>query len=328
MKPFRTILPDLNFSGPVGYQNLVMTLGSCFAEYLSKRLELGKFSVLHNPFGSLYNPLVIARAIEYMLDHKMYSVADLIETDGLWHSFDFHGAFSGTKPQEVLAQMNGSLEAAAKWLQKTDRLVITLGSAYFWTRLEGEQMVANCHKFPARDFRRDLAAPQSIQKALIAVLGRLKRNQAGLQVLLTVSPVRHLRDGLVNNQRSKAILIQSAHEIVDQLDFVEYFPAYEILMDDLRDYRFVERDLCHPSAEAIDYVWAYAQRNILDETALIPLKRIEKIQQGLKHRPFYPNSEKHQRFLKSLQKEIKELEQSYPNISFPEERIQIENLIN
>lgn len=328
MKPFRTILPDANFPFRIRHSDGVLTLGSCFADHLARRLQKGKFKVWHNPFGILYSPLVLAHALDLLLGQKKFSAEDLIQSDGLWHSFDFHGQFSRADADAVLRKMNGRVaEVRADW-SSVRYLVLSLGTAFHWRKRSDGRIVANCHKVPAREFQRELPGLEEIKRSLGETLSRVQTRVPEVQILLTVSPVRHLRDGLVASRRSKAILLSAVHEIVEDLDFVHYFPAYELLEDDLRDYRFYARDRCHPTPEAIDYVWEYAARNLLASESQELLQEIDKLHRGLEHRPFYPDSSPFRAFCRQLEARIGQLEARYPALSFASERQKLSQLNN
>jgi hypothetical protein len=328
MKPFRTILPDEEFPFRIRHSDGVLTLGSCFADHLARRLRRGKFQVWHNPFGILYSPLVLAQALDLLLGEKEYSGQDLIRSDGLWHSFDFHGQFSGVDADQVLTAMNESMDQVRRDWSAIRCLVVTLGTAFHWRKRSDQRIVANCHKVPSREFRRELPALESITQSLRTALMKVQDRVPEVQVLLTVSPVRHLRDGLVASRRSKALLLASVHDLVDDLDFVHYFPAYELLEDDLRDYRFYARDRCHPSEEAVDYVWAYAARHLLVAESLQMLQDIDKLHRGLDHRPFHPDAAPYGAFCRQLEDQIKQLETRYPAFSFEPERKKLSQLNN
>ena len=323
MQSFRTAIPKQDFSFSIDHQDQILSMGSCFAQNMGLRLKNLKFPIIANPFGILYHPVVIAQNLD-RLSHKMaYQNTDLIENQQRWHSFDHHSSYSSDSPEQTLKNINGDLQKAATTLQETKVLLLTFGTAYAWRHLASNKLVANCHKLPAAHFEKILVPREAIIEKLQSTLLRLKDQSPDLQCLLTVSPVRHLRDGLLNNQISKAILRLSAHYLTKELDFVHYFPSYEIMMDDLRDYRFYERDLLHPSPMALDYIWEHFQESMMTTATQASCQQIAKIKKALAHRPFNPKTDAHQTFLTKTLAEIEKIEQKYPSVSFEQERCEI-----
>lgn len=320
MQAFRTILKPPPYQLDLNYQDQLGSLGSCFAENISARLQNLKFEVLVNPFGILYNPVSITDAIQYMLAEKSYSEADLFEQEGKWHHFDFHGAFSGVSKEAALGKMNRSMEKAREALPKLSFMIITLGTAYVWWHKEQARGVANCHKVSASTFDRRLLSVDEIVQAMEQSLVALRQKNPSIRFLLTVSPVRHIRDGLAENQVSKAILRLAADQLTKTMEEVYYFPAYEIMMDDLRDYRFYNADMIHPTEVAIDYIWQVFQDLAFSHDTLEIMEQVRKIKKSLAHRPLYPNSQSHQNFKKVLFQQMEALEQNHAFLSFLSEK--------
>lgn len=307
---FRTEIEPAPRSVRIGYDNRILTLGSCFAAHIAGRLAAAKFHVIENPSGILFNPLSIAAAIRsYALPAPVFR--EELEFDGeMWYHFGFHGDFSAPTADEALRRMNAARQAGAAALRTADRVILTLGTAWVYER-EG-QIVANCHRRPAAEFtRRRLGVAEIVGSLAPLIEGPL----AGKQILLTVSPVRHLGDGLEGNAVSKAALRLAAEELKQQFRCVDYFPAYEILTDDLRDYRFYADDLVHPAPQAIAYVWERFVPAVLDDRARQLLPEVEAIVAAAAHRPRNPHGEAHRAFCRRQLERI----EAIPEVDFQRE---------
>ena len=320
MAEFRTQLSKISFPFQIGHQHTTLCMGSCFAENMGQRMNQYKFNSLLNPFGILYNPTSISDGINLLLDTQQFTSEDLFEHQGLWHSFQHHGRFSGPDKAAVLGRLNKELGAARSFLQKTDLLILTLGTAAVFQYKASDKIVANCHKLPGDQFNKQLLSVNDCVLALGQILKQVKTLQPDLEVLLSISPIRHLRDGLIENQRSKATLLLTVAELEKTFSFVHYFPAYEIMMDDLRDYRFYESDYAHPSKQAIDYIWNYFQDAFFVKNTKTILVEVGKVLQAAKHRPFHVGSAEHQVFLQRQLDLIENLEERYSFLDFDLER--------
>lgn len=320
MRCFRTLI---SFKAPktaIDYQDSLLSIGSCFAQNIGKKLAKYKFQTLSNPFGILYNPISICHTLECLIQEKKYTQVDIFQHQELWHSFDHHSQFSTPCAGETLRAINQASEQASVFIKKTNRLLITLGTAAVFFHKENKQIVANCHKLPAVSFERRRLGVVAMYERLYRTLQLLKKVLPELEVIMTVSPIRHIRDGLLENQRSKARLLLTIEQLEENLDFVHYFPAYEMLLDDLRDYRFYEADMIHPNQVAIDYVWeAFQQQYFKPQTQQI-LGQIQKIIAASEHRAFNPNTMAHQQFLKKQIEKIKHLEAQYNFLDFAKEK--------
>jgi len=321
MPKFRTILPIPISDIRVNHQENILGIGSCFVENIGGLLEKYKFPCLLNPFGILYNPISIQRSIEVLLSNYIFTQKDLVENQGIWYSFVHHGSFSHPQPASVLNQINQSLAQARTHLQTTKVLLITLGTASVFVHKTTGKVVANCHKFPANHFEKKQLTVEQIQTALNACLVKIKKNYPQISIILTVSPVRHIRDGLIESQRSKAKLLLAAAQLEQELQFVHYFPAYELVMDDLRDYRFYESDLIHPNQQAIAYIWEAFEKTYCSDESLQLLRTITKILQASQHRPFHSSTPAHQAFIAQQLQKIAQIEQQYPFLDFKKERL-------
>lgn len=305
-------LPDYPFRIEPSHRGLA--LGSCFADRIGRWLRDGKLPLSVNPFGALYNPASLARALERLADGRAFEAEELFEHEGLWHSALHHGDFSGPDRAETLAGINRALADGARALREADYLLATFGTAWIYER-QGEP-VANCHRLPAREFvRRRLSADE-----IVARLAPHIERWAEKQWLLTVSPVIHRGDGLVENQLGKATLIVAAHDLAARFPGrIHYFPAYEILAAELRDYRFYADDMCHPAPVAVDYIRDRFSSALLSSPAAELLAAAEELRRAMDHRPIHPESTAHARFRSAMHARAIELQQRYPAADFSAE---------
>ena len=319
---FRTVLLQEKSNISIDYHSQILCIGSCFSENIGQLLLKHKFSILLNPFGILYNPLSINQSLDTLLNEKEYSQRDLVFHNELWHSFDHHGRFSHPDQSTTLSLINDAIQEGYAFLKRTDYLILTCGTAYVFEQKSTGQVVANCHKFPTKDFNRRRLTKEEITAALFPLFKRLKKVAPQLNIILTLSPVRHIRDGLVENQRSKATLLLAIETLEQHLDFVHYFPAYELVLDDLRDYRFFEKDMIHPNDIAIQYIWESFQKTYFTSDTLDIYKQVQRVVKAGKHRSLYPYTKAHQQFLEKQFQKILDLEQQYPFLNFSAERQQ------
>ena len=317
---FRTKVPPISYPFRISHQQNILCYGSCFAEHMAGRLQDRKFKTRLNPFGITYHPLQIARGISGLLQGQALSHSDLFFHNERWQAFDFHSQFSHPDQEVSLRQMNQSLRETADFLQQVDLLIVTLGTAYGFIERKSGKLVNNCHKLPADHFERKRFDPDEMIPALEESFRTLKDQRSDLQVLLTVSPVRHIKDGMIENQRSKAALLLTAADLSERLDFVHYFPAFELVLDELRDYRFYKEDMIHPSELAIDYIWSYFQDAFFEVPTQQLVLQLEKIKRASLHRPFHPKTESHQAFLKTQLAKIQDLQMKFPALDFREEQ--------
>lgn len=320
MDRFRTVLSPGPYPFSISYQDRILSLGSCFAGHIGQRLERYKFNSLLNPFGILYNPVSLAEALDRLAEGALFREEDLFEHQGLWHSFAHHGHFSGPDRAETLRGINQTLARGGDFLKSTNRLVLTLGTAHVFVYRKTGRIVANCHKLPGGLFDRRRLSVSEILESLAPVLAHLSSRHPELQVVMTVSPVRHIRDGLVENQRSKAALLLAIDELSDRFPFVHYFPAYELLLDDLRDYRFYAADLIHPNEQAIDYIWDLFVQAFLDGPARDLLPAVAAVVRAAEHRPFRPDTEAFRQFVQQQLEKIKSFEQKFGFLNFEREK--------
>lgn len=302
------------------YETPILSLGSCFAESIGKKFDEAKFRTDLNPFGILYNPESIANALERLLSPYPFTANDLFLSEGLYHSFQHHSRFSALSEEACLANINNRMEQSATFLLQSKRLLITFGTSWVYRLKENGKVVANCHKLPERLFIRERLSVTQIIERWSALLEQLWKTIPA-KVLFTVSPIRHWKDGAHENQLSKATLLLAIDEL-NRLypEQTAYFPSYEILMDELRDYRFYAEDMLHPSAQTIEYVWRKFVDVALSSDAQKLLTTCEEIQKALAHRPFNPESEAYCQFIAQTLLKIDRLNQKMPYFDFSKER--------
>lgn len=316
---FRTKV-ELPAKGPkIQHTDRLMIWGSCFSEHIGNLLAEHKFSCDVNPFGVLYNPMSIATSIQCLLKKVLYREKDLREEQGIWYSLMHHSTFSSHKAEDCLQKINQRIAQGHEHLNQADWIIFTWGSSFVYTWKENGEIVGNCHKLPSRLFERKMVSVDEITAIYLPLLQELKAVRPNLQCLFTVSPIRHLKDGLHGNQLSKANLLIAIDQICRQMDFCHYFPSYEIMIDELRDYRFYADDMMHPSPLAIQYIWECFCNCYFTPSTLSFLKEWNKIRQGLAHRPFNPESEAYQTFLSQILLKIEDLKEKLPYLDVQKE---------
>ena len=286
---FRTeILPLEGVKGLVNYSKSVVMLGSCFTDNIGSRLKRAIFDCDCNPCGTLYNPASIASALLDILYERPYTASDLFEHDGLWHSFNHHSKFSGTDKEQTLRHINDSLRSAISSLGRASVLIVTFGTAWIYRLKEGNQVVANCHKMPQSMFNREMLSSTQVYGLWKKMLRELSARFPDMKVMFTVSPIRHLADGAHANQLSKATLLTAVDRLVSEFpQQTIYFPAYEIMLDDLRDYRFYAADMVHPSEVAVDYIYDIFRQSFMTDDTVATSKICESLTRRLNHRPIH-----------------------------------------
>jgi len=320
MKSFRTTFKIPFSTFELTHQDKILSIGSCFAENIGGRLEENKFQTLLNPFGILYNPSSVAQALERIFSNRQITEKDILQHNDLWHSRLHHTRFSQTDKTQFLKDINANLNVANLFLKDSNRLILTLGTAFVWEEKETGNIVANCHKRPQKLFKRRRLSVSEIKEKLLSVLREIKKQSADLEVIMTVSPVRHTNDGFIENQRSKAALILAIDTMCQEENFIHYFPAYELVQDDLRDYRFYGKDMLHPNEVAVDYVWEHFRESLFSDKTKDIYREVKKLKTMAAHRPFQLESAAHQAFLQSNLSKIKNLEEQYDFLDFSEEK--------
>lgn len=299
-------IPQSDFH--IGYASRILMLGSCFAENIGEKLTYFKFDADINPCGIVYNPLSAARVLELLLEAHPFTGDELMRHDGKWLSLLHHGSFSSSCRETCLRQINERLTQAAERLKTIDLLVITLGTAWVFRYKRDGRIVSNCHKIPASEFERFRLEPEEIVAEYTALIRRLREINPALRILFTVSPIRHWKDGAHGNQLSKSVLLLAVDRLVRSLEGVYYFPSYEIVMDELRDYRFYAEDMLHVSPVAVEYIWERFRDTFIGKDALALMTQIDKVSRTLAHRPTDAGSEKWQRLREKMTAEMAEIE--------------------
>nr|WP_288936152.1 GSCFA domain-containing protein [uncultured Allomuricauda sp.] len=314
MKLQTTILLE-KASNPIDYQSRLLLMGSCFVENMGEKLNYFKFQQFQNPFGILFHPLAIENLIQRAIARKMYQQSEIFEQDGIWRCFDAHSELRSAFSDELLRLLNLRLEETKKSLETSSHIIITLGTAWVYEHQTSGKIVANCHKVSQKQFTKKLLSLGEIEGSLDHILKLIQKVNPKAQIIFTISPVRHLKDGFVKNQRSKAQLITALHQIINGHN-VPYFPSYEIMMDELRDYRFYGKDMVHPNELAVDYIWERFKWVWISKKIYPVMHEVDAVQKGLLHRPFNPDSEAHQKFKTSLGTKITYLQERYPFMKF------------
>ncbi len=309
----------------------IMLMGSCFAQNIGQRLLDHKFNVDVNPFGIMYNPLSIATSLQRIVDGAVFDEmsSEIFAHNSMWHSFLHHGDFSRRSKEELLCAINGRLQASKTMLAQCDVLMLTLGTAYVYRLADNGAVVGNCHKLPQKMFTRSLLSVDDITLALVPLIEKLLSLRAGMKILFTVSPIRHLRDGAHDNQLSKATLLLAIEKIRSLFpQNTYYFPSYEIVLDELRDYRFYAQDMTHPSDVAVDYIWECFAKSYFSQPTIVLNQKIAEISRALSHRPFDATSHEYRNFIGKILLKIEELREKNPYFDFENEISQCNILLN
>ncbi len=319
MKAFRTTLQPEKAGFDIRHTDRILCMGSCFAENMGVRLITSKFTAFVNPYGVLFNPYSICKGLHLLADEYVFSEKDVFFYRDLWHSFMHHERFSKPTAEEALTAINRLEGKNTFFTNAIDYIFITLGTAKGYVEKENGEIVANCHKLPADFFETRRLKPAEITDLFLKVFTKLKKCYPSVRFILTVSPVRHIRDGLMESQRSKAILRAAVGDVCDVYPDAYYFPAYEIMMDDLRDYRFYEADMIHPNPVALDHIWDFFSQTFFSDDTRNVIDRVEKIQQAVRHRPFHSDSEAHQLFVRQTLHKMDVLRDRYQWLDFQKE---------
>jgi hypothetical protein len=315
------LLPFQVTTSPVkiSYTDKILFVGSCFTEEIGKQMEDLKFNVLQNPNGILYDPISISSSINSYIENKQYKEDDLFMLNELWHSWQHHSIFSGLDKEKVLQDINHSQNEAHQFLKSASWLVITAGTSFNYHLKETREPVANCHKAPSNYFEKKIISIDEIVSRFSTVITKLQSFNPKLKIIFTISPVRHVKDGVIENNRSKARLIEAIHFVKEKFQDVFYFPAYELIIDILRDYRFYKIDLVHPSDAATVFVFENFCDAFVDEPGKKLLEEIKMIVAAINHKPFQKESVAHKKFVKAQLEKIKIISAKFPSIDFSNE---------
>jgi hypothetical protein len=301
----------------IEYTSKILLLGSCFSENIGNIFNDLKFQSNQNPFGILFQPKAIESLVTNAINEKEYTEKDLFFLNERWHCFEAHSSLSSPNKEELLNRLNQQIKSTNIQLHKSTHIIVTLGTSWVYRFIETDVIVANCHKVPQKKFSKRILSVDEITESLEAISTLIKSVNQNVSILFTVSPVRHLKDGFIENQQSKSHLITAIHQLINAVqNDIFYFPSYEIMMDELRDYRFYAEDMIHPTKIAIDYIWEKFSEAWVSEDSRKTMKEITAIQNGLNHRAFNPSSLEHQQFLVNLQSKIKRVQEQHSFLKF------------
>ncbi|WP_308993822.1 GSCFA domain-containing protein [Mariniflexile litorale] len=305
----------------IDYNSNILLLGSCFVENIGGKLSYFKFQNSQNPFGILFQPKAIESLISNAINQKEYSETDIFFQNEQWHCFEAHSKLSASSKKELLNELNDQIKLTKKQIHESTHIIITLGTAWVYRFLESNQLVANCHKVPQKQFTKELLSVETITESLKIIINSIRSINTKTSIIFTVSPVRHIKDGFVENMQSKAHLISAIHQIINQNlsngnSQLVYFPSFEIMMDELRDYRFYAEDMLHPNNLAINYIWEKFIEVWVSNKASKTMKVVDEVQKGIQHKAFNPNSEAHQKFLSGIEEKLVQLQKEYPYMKF------------
>lgn len=317
---FRTLVTVKTAPELITPDDGVLFMGSCFAGNMGKYMSDARFPVLINPFGVLYNPFSIAHAFNSLINNIFPAKSELSYLNGLWHSFHHHGQFSQPNQDDVVQQIKQATETGHCFLQNAKFLIITFGTSYVYEHKNLHQVVANCHKFPDTDFTRYLLEPEEIIETYKDLIVKLKVFNPGLNIIFTISPVRHLKDGAHGNQVSKAVLLLAVEKLTTLFEKVFYFPAYEIVLDELRDYRFFNEAMTQPNEIAVKYIWERFMEATFSNESHEFYKLVQKVVKARNHRHSGYNTAEYRVFLQNTLILIDSLYQKYPKTQLDQDR--------
>ncbi|KAF2337722.1 GSCFA domain-containing protein [Flavobacterium ginsenosidimutans] len=317
---FRTQIPISKSNNPIDYNSKVLSIGSCFAENMAEKFDYFKFQNETNPFGIIFNPVSIEKLFDRVSKQELFGEKDVFFHNERWHSYEVHSDLSNSDRQELLETLNKAITETYKQIKEATHIIITFGTSWIYRNIEKDEIVANCHKVPQKQFAKELLSVEVIQKSIQNTIGAIQTLNPNINFIFTISPVRHIKDGFVENQLSKSHLFTALHQVLKTYNskFIthNYFPSYEIMMDELRDYRFYNEDMLHPNQIAIDYIWKLFSESHISENSFSIMKEVDEIQKSLRHRSFNPESDQHKKFLANLQQKMKNVEEKWPHIVF------------
>jgi hypothetical protein len=295
------------------HQSPLLFLGSCFTENIGAKLEELAFPVMINPTGIVYNPLSVKRSLELLLEDKDFNQKNLDHFNDLYFSFDHDSSFSRPSGDECLSLINHSLHKGNTFFKITDTILLSFGTAWVYYHKKQNRLVSNCHKIPSGEFERKLLTPEEIVSEFSKLIKTIRDRNADMRFIFTISPVRHWKDGAVGNQISKSVLVLAINSLVQKFPgIVEYFPAYELMLDDLRDYRFYADDLLHPSDKAIQYIWGKFSEVYFSPETISLNKEITSLLLASRHRPLNDNPAARKRFLAQNFQKTQNLKKDFP----------------
>ena len=322
----QTEIPLSPEKNQIDYSSKILLLGSCFSENIGVKFDYFKFQNIQNPFGVIFNPFSIEKLVIRAIENVPFSESDIFQYNQIWKCFEVHSRFSALTKEGLLSSLNSSLQNFREALFSSTHIIFTYGTTWVYRDLKSGEIVANCHKLPQQNFTKELLSIEEISKSIESIFSKILEINPTATIINTVSPVRHIKDGFTENSLSKAHLISAIHQSVSlraqtlslraQSRSLYYFPSFEIMMDELRDYRFYAEDMLHPNKTAIEIIWQkFSEVWISPETESLQ-KEIASIQSGLNHRPFNPESVEHLQFSENLREKIASLENLFPHIKF------------
>lgn len=316
---FRTQIPISKSNNPIDYNSKILSVGSCFAENMAEKFDYFKFQNETNPFGIIFNPVSIEKLFSRVCNEDVFTEKDIFFHNERWHSFEVHSDLSNADRQELLETLNKAISETSKKIKEATHIIITFGTSWIYRNIESTEIAANCHKVPQKQFLKELLSVEVIQKSIQNTIDLIQTLNPNINFIFTISPVRHIKDGFVENQLSKSHLFTALHSALNTEHLklnTEYFPSYEIMMDELRDYRFYKEDMLHPNQIAIDYIWKLFSENYISQESISTMQEVDEIQKSLRHRSFNPESEQHQKFLAKLQQKMNLLEEKISHLKF------------
>ena len=317
---FRTEIKVQKADFGISYADRLFFVGSCFSTNMAERLSALKFRLTVNPTGVLYNPASVCQLLQHLLDGRKLTADDVFQQDGVWNSFLLHSCFASLSQQELIDKANAALMSAKEALAGATCLFLTFGTAWVYRLKSTGGVVANCHKVPATQFERCRLTPEEVVAECLPVFQELVEQRPDVRIVLTVSPIRHWKDGAHGNQLSKAVLLLAIDQLCQLLpDNVSYFQSYELLMDDLRDYRFYADDMLHPSKQAVDYIYRHFADTYFSAETCKDVACVEALVAAASHRPFNPDSFSYKLFCERNRTKLAELQHRFPQLDFSRE---------
>ncbi|MDT0556127.1 GSCFA domain-containing protein [Patiriisocius hiemis] len=315
----QTQIPLTPQENQIDYSSKVLLLGSCFTENIGTKFGYYKFDCLVNPFGIIFNPVSIKTLIERALQKKQFSEKDVFYHNEQWHCFEIHSKLSSDNKEKFISDLNAKLDLLLKYITEATHIIFTYGTSWVYNTKQDNTVVANCHKVPQKEFDKKILPVEVISNTITGVCNEIKKVNSKTNFIFTVSPVRHLKDGFIENTQSKAHLVVAIHNTLsprEQSRGLYYFPSFEIMLDELRDYRFYKQDMLHPNETAITIIWERFKNVWVASETETTLQEVATIQKGLSHKPFNEHSEAHKAFKKNLQIKIERLQAQFPKIKF------------
>ncbi len=314
---FRTEIPIQKSDFQIDYHSKLLLLGSCFAENIGEKFQYYKFQNTVNPFGIIFNSVSLEKLIKRVVEKNYFTENDIFYHNDLWHCYEVHSELSNPNKETFLDDLNAIIKSTNQQITDLTHCFITLGTSWVYRHNTSNEIVANCHKVPQKEFTKELLSSQDLEKSLQNIVALIHTINPKVKFVFTVSPVRHIKDGFFENNVSKGNLFSAIRNILShRAESRCYFPSYEIVIDELRDYRFFEKDMLHPNQQAIDYIWEKFSSCYFSAETVTLIKEVEKIQKGLAHRPFNPNTEVHKKFVKNLEESIRLLQDKLPFLKF------------